>query len=186
MSHPNEPHDPTQPLEQLPQPPSAGPATPPPARGGRFIGPRRTAILAGIAGLILGGLIGGGIAWAATDSSSGTTTAAAQPDSAHHKAAGTATKARKRHATVGTIAAVNGDSWTVDARDGAALTVTIDGTTAFGTAQKPAQRSDFAVGDVVAIAGKRDGTTVTATRVVKRPATTTATPTPAAPSGQPS
>lgn len=60
----------------------------------------------------------------------------------------------RSHAVVGTIAAENGDTWTVNQVDGTTTTVTITPQTRFGTRANQETQSQFAVGNQVAIRGK--------------------------------
>ncbi len=144
-------------------------------------GTRRTAILTGIAGLVVGGVAGGLIGWASTDDSSTAVATTAQsapvPGHTHNQQGGGATGKRHRAGTIGTITAVNGASWTIAARDGQSVTVQISSDTRFGTPKQPQQQSDFAVGDRIVVLGKDDSGTVDAIRVAKRarkPGTSTA------------
>lgn len=156
---------PTTPYPGAPYPPEQ-PPNPAAARPNAFAR-HRTAILAGVVGLIVGGIVGGLISWGATDNDNHDTGAAAPAVAApdHHQ------KPAKRagRAIHGSITAINGDSWSVQAPGGTTVTVTINPKTSFGTAKKPEQASDFAVGDHIAAVGQRSGDTVTATRVVKTP-----------------
>ncbi len=80
------------------------------------------------------------------------------------------------HAVFGTIASENADTWTLTKKDGATETVTITPQTVFGSTRDPAQKSQFTVGENVAVRGKESGTTITATAIMQakaRPATTT-------------
>ncbi|WP_018178101.1 DUF5666 domain-containing protein [Jongsikchunia kroppenstedtii] len=161
----------TDPYATAPHYESQPAATPPP---GGSISRHRTAILTGLIGLIVGGVIGGLIGWAATDDTS-SQSSSASPTS--HTSARHVPAQRAGHGVVGSITAINGNSWTVQARQGSTVTVGITSDTAFGTTKKPEQESDFAVGDKVAVVGHRSGDSITAKRVVKRairqhPATT--------------
>ncbi|HEX4252667.1 MAG TPA: DUF5666 domain-containing protein [Pseudonocardia sp.] len=80
----------------------------------------------------------------------------------------------------GTISAENADTWTVTNAKGAAYTVDITPTTAFGTKKAPATQQSFQVGNHVVVVGTRSGTTIQATRVA-----TPAGPTPAGPGPSP-
>lgn len=169
---PDPEESPTQPLsEPQPRPAEAG------ARSGAF-SRHRTTILAGAACLILGGVIGGVVGWAVTDNDQPSSTTTAQAQHKHHKAQ----SAEGHHgAVVGSITAMNGSAWTLQTRDGSSITVDVGDTTTYGTQKKPEALTDFAVGDRIAVLGERDGTTVTAKRVVKRAAPASSTPS-AAPS----
>ncbi|MEH3154086.1 MAG: DUF5666 domain-containing protein [Gordonia paraffinivorans] len=178
-----EPHDPQQPADRAPYEPPADdtrpyaspagppPQGPPPQRHGLVS--RRTLAATGAAALVVGGVVGGLIGWASTDSDQPvrtTTVAETQtPDSTH---AQQGEHARKSHGVAGTITAITGSTWTIQTTQGQPFTVTIGSDTRFGTAAAPAQASDFAVGDRIVATGKRSGTTVEATRVVKRVART--------------
>ncbi|MBE7160570.1 MAG: hypothetical protein INR72_04930 [Williamsia herbipolensis] len=194
-----EPHDPQQPADRAPYEapvdetrPYASPAGPPPPfppqgppqQGGPVDGPpppparhglvsRRTLAATGAAALVVGGVVGGLIGWASTDTAQPvrtTTVAETQtPDSTH---AQQGEHARKSRGVAGTITAINGSTWTIQTTQGDPFTVTIGSDTKFGTAKAPAQASDFAVGDRIVATGTRSGTTVEATRVVKRVART--------------
>ncbi|MHB1172075.1 MAG: DUF5666 domain-containing protein [Lacisediminihabitans sp.] len=143
-----------------------------------------------LASMIVGGVIGvvavsGGTAWAvsaAVGSSSAPVAAAAvpTPTPSHGK---TGAKAAARRAAVrGTIAAVNGSTWTITTAAGRTVTVTIDSATKFGTVKAPAAKADFSVGTTVVVAGHRAQNGFIALRVVmpKVKAGNTATPTPSA------
>ncbi|WP_223692018.1 hypothetical protein [Leifsonia poae] len=67
----------------------------------------------------------------------------------------------------GTIASISGSTWTVDTVAGGTVTVEVRSSTTFGTPASPERASGFTVGESVVVVGKRSGTTVTATRVVK-------------------
>ncbi|MFF1877514.1 DUF5666 domain-containing protein [Leifsonia sp. NPDC058230] len=69
----------------------------------------------------------------------------------------------------GTIASVSGRSWRVETvRDGA-VTVKLTSSTVFGAPGAPKSAADFSPGDEVAVAGSRNGDTITATHVVAIP-----------------
>jgi hypothetical protein len=130
----------------------------------------RTLAVAGVAVIALGG----GVAYAALDGSS-TSIAATSPTTATSTtlpASGSttgSTSKRGRHLRVlrGQITAISGSTWTVESRDGIAITVVITPTTQFGTRAAPSSQSSFNVGNQVGVAGTRTGpTTVTATRIV--------------------
>ena len=115
-----------------------------------------------------------GVAYAALDGSS-TSIAATSPTTATSTtlpASGSttgSTSKRGRHLRVlrGQITAISGSTWTVESRDGIAITVVITPTTQFGTRAAPSSQSSFNVGNQVGVAGTRTGpTTVTATRIV--------------------
>ncbi len=118
---------------------------------------------------------------------------AASPAPTTSAAAPTAVPAL-RHASPsarGQITAINGDSWTVSTAEDAAVTVALNGQTAFGTHSAPAVREQFIVGTRVAVTGPLSGNTVRAERVIiagthtagKAPSTAPApaAPTPPAP-----
>ncbi|MGJ0120094.1 DUF5666 domain-containing protein [Williamsia sp. MIQD14] len=177
-----QPHDPNQPEPQqpterfdAPAPPAFAPPPPaqqPPTRPSWFSGTRRTAIVTGVAGLVIGGVIGGSIGWAATgnDDSAHTGSAYSRQMSTGEGGQNGAAPAKRhaRGAVAGTITAINGSSWTVSGRGGRTLTVTVGQNTTFGTKKTPAQQSDFRVGDRVAVVGKDVSGTIEATRVAKR------------------
>jgi hypothetical protein len=200
-----EPHDPQQPSDRAPyEPPAdetrpyaspAGPLPPqgpppqdgpagelrPPAKPGLVS--RQTLAATAAAALVVGGVVGGLIGWASTDSDqSARTTMVAETQTPTHTQGGDAQgeHARKSRGVVGTITAINGSTWTVQTAKGEPMTVAIGADTRFGSAKAPAQASDFAVGDRIVVAGSRSGSTVDATRVVKRVARTA--PSGAAPS----
>lgn len=78
----------------------------------------------------------------------------------------------------GQITAENGSTWTVMSRAGQLVTVVITATTQFGTKAQPGSASQFVPGTQIAAIGTRNGTTVTATRVVvPAPAPTTSSST---------
>ncbi|MCX6468349.1 MAG: DUF5666 domain-containing protein [Corynebacteriales bacterium] len=186
-----EPHDPHQPEQQPPTerfdapappafPPPAGTppsAQQPPQRASWFSGTRRTAIVTGVAGLVVGGVIGGSIGWAATgNDDSAHTNSAYSRQMSNGEGGENQTAPAKRHArgaVAGTITAINGSSWTISGRGGHTWEVTIGQNTTFGTAKAPAQQADFHVGDRVAVVGKASGGeddsgTIDATRIAKR------------------
>ena len=69
-----------------------------------------------------------------------------------------------------TIQSMDGASWTILAKNGKTVTVTIDSTTQFGTKKMTATAGDFAVGDNVIIVATRGAQDVPiATRIVKAP-----------------
>jgi len=82
----------------------------------------------------------------------------------------------------GTIASVDGDSWTIDRQNGSSVDVTVNSSTVFGAPGQSASKSDFARGDEVVIIGTRSDGEVTATRILKldsfptRPPSTPGTP----------
>lgn len=97
----------------------------------------------------------------------------------------TAVAPARTHAKVpkvrGTITAIAATQWTVTTPKGVAFTVTISPTTKYGTTKAPATAANFATGQTVVVAGSRQGTTITATRIaVPQPKAT-----PAAPAGTP-
>ncbi|WP_158865898.1 DUF5666 domain-containing protein [Leifsonia sp. AG29] len=129
-------------------------------------------------------LVAGATAWgvstAVASSASAPTAArvAAQPKAA--------ARARKQgHGLLGIVTGISATSWTIRSAAGETLTVTVGSSTAYGTANKPASASSFAVGQRVGIIGTRTGSTVNATRIVHLGAkantsSTTGTPSPAA------
>lgn len=178
-----EPHDPKQPADRAPYEapaddtrPYASPAGPPPPLPpqaeplppGRSLVTRRTLAATAAGALVVGGVVGGLIGWASTDSSQPvrtTTVAETQtPGSTHTQGEQT----RRSRGVAGTITAINGSTWTIQTTKGDPFTVMVGSDTRFGTAKAPAQASDFAVGDRIVASGTRSGTTVDATRVVKR------------------
>lgn len=157
---------------------------------------RRHAVGASVAGAALTlGLVAGGCTWgvsaaladtpsptvsatpltptsATVSAPTPTPTPSAKP--AHHHA-----KRHRIHGVRGTIAKIDGDTWTVHTKAGATVTVKISSSTAFGTKKAPAARSSFAVGDRIGALGKRHDKVVTAKRIVHLPVKThTSTPTP--------
>ncbi|MGO4536097.1 DUF5666 domain-containing protein [Leifsonia sp. 2MCAF36] len=141
------------------------------------------AITAGVLAVIV---VAGGTAWGVSAAVAGSqTTASAPMAAASHSTGAKAGKhgKSKAHGAVGTITAINGDTWTLNAASGATLTVKLSSTTAFGTKKAPSTASSFAVGDKVGALGSRAGDTVTATRIVHAPAQahmSTSTPAPTA------
>ena len=135
---------------------------------------RRTLAATGAAALVVGGVVGGLIGWASADNAGPvrTTTVAETQTASPSRGGAQGEHARKAHGVTGTITAINGSTWTIQTTQGDPFTVTIGSDTRFGTAKAPAQASDFAVGDRIVATGKRSGTTVEATRVVKRVART--------------
>lgn len=192
-----EPHDPHHPEQQpsterfdAPAPPAFPPPgsetqSPAPQRASWFSGTRRTAIVTGVAGLVIGGVIGGGIGWAATgndDSGHANSASSRQMSNGDGPRAEAAPAKRKaRGAVAGTITAINGSSWTISGRGGRTLTVTIGQNTTFGTKKAPAQQSDFRVGDRVAVVGRDVSGTIDATRVAKRNTPAASSTAPSAP-----
>ncbi|GAA2056611.1 DUF5666 domain-containing protein [Williamsia deligens] len=184
--------EPTRQFETPPgSPPPAAPYTaggdgqvvagPPPRR--RLTGATRVGVLAAAGGLVIGAVLGGLIGWGVTGDSGGSSRAAvAQASHSHRFGDGTGgtqngggqKRAHRARGVVGTIDAINGDSWTLTTAKGQNVTVTITASTAFGTTRTPQQRTDFAVGDRVAATGTRTDGALTATHVVKRTAPTTA------------
>jgi hypothetical protein len=124
---------------------------------------RRVAVVAGIAGLAVAGVVGLTACGSSNNSSStpaaASSTANQPPSGKHHHGNG----------VFGTIASINGNTWTVTKRDGSTETVTITSSTQFGGKNHPEQQSQFAVGDHVAVRGQVSGNTVTATRIMKGP-----------------
>jgi hypothetical protein len=83
----------------------------------------------------------------------------------------------------GQITEENGSTWTVTTATGRAITVTLNGQTAFGTKAAPGTAAQFPVGAQVRVTGTRTGTAITATRIATPrtpPPTGAAAPTPAA------
>lgn len=72
--------------------------------------------------------------------------------------------------TAGTIAAINGDEWTVTQANTGSVKVRINGDTKFGSPQFVQERAQFAVGDHVVIRGKAENSALTAAGVIERPA----------------
>ncbi len=89
---------------------------------------------------------------------------------AQDSAAPTSTRAPGVHhdspSVRGAISVLDDDRWTVTTVDGSPVTVTLSAQTVFGTANSPAQRSQFGVGTTIAVTGQRSGDTVTASRVI--------------------
>ena len=135
---------------------------------------RRTLAATGAAALVVGGVVGGLIGWASTDNAQPvrTTTVAETQTASPSQGGAQGEHQRKSHGVAGTITAINGSTWTIQTTQGDPFTVTVGSDTKFGTTKAPAQASDFAVGDRIVATGKRSGTTVEATRVVKRVART--------------
>jgi hypothetical protein len=129
-----------------------------------------TAAVVLVGGLLILTLVGGGgsSSAAANASSSPSTTLAPS-----HKASGRGAAAK--HAVRGQITALSATSWTVTTSKGAAVTVDLSSSTAFGTKAAPLTASNFAVGDQVVVSGTRTKSTITATRIAKAPAAAGAT-----------
>ena len=73
----------------------------------------------------------------------------------------------KRGVLRGTISSISGSTWTVESQRGVTVTVKVSSSTVYGTPAQTQRASDFAVGDSIIVIGAANGTTVTATRVVK-------------------
>jgi len=123
----------------------------------------------------------------AAAATTGPARSAASPAPTTSAAAPTAAPA-PRHASPsarGQITAIDGDSWTISTAEDAAVTVALNGQTAFGTHSAPAVREQFTVGTRVAVTGPLSGNTVRAERVIiagthspgKPPSPTAPTPT---------
>ncbi|MGO4299731.1 DUF5666 domain-containing protein [Leifsonia sp. RAF41] len=67
----------------------------------------------------------------------------------------------------GTIASVDGDSWSIARQNGSSVDVTVNSSTVFGAPGQSVAKSDFARGDEVVIIGTRSDGEVTATRILK-------------------
>lgn len=141
---------------------------------------RRHAIGVGVTAAVLAVVVvAGGTAWGVSAAVASTRPAAVAPasaDTAMHGSASHVAASHKKthgkradHGAVGTLTAVNGDTWTLKAASGKTLTVTLSSTTAFGTAKTPATRDSFTTGSRVGVLGKRTGDTVAATRIVHLP-----------------
>jgi len=104
------------------------------------------------------------------------------PASSTSAAASSSAKPGMHHggkAVFGTIASENAGTWTLTEKDGTTETVTITPQTVFGTKKTPAQQSQFALGEMVAVRGQQSGTTITAkeiNQVKPRPSATPSTP----------
>ena len=188
-NHDTEPFD-TEPLGTAPAAPAttaAPAATAAPASAPSFL--RRHAIGVGTAAAVLAVIVvAGGTAWGVSAAVASTQPATVVPAAANTAAHGTASHRKKAHAkraehgAVGTLTAVNGDTWTIKAASGKTLTVTLSSSTAFGTKKTPATRDSFTTGSRIGVLGKRTGDTVAATRIVHLPLrahTAKATPSPA-------
>ncbi|WP_059036800.1 DUF5666 domain-containing protein [Gordonia desulfuricans] len=157
-----------------------------------FVRSHRTAIITGVSALIVGGIIGGGIGWAASGDGDGhrggrgghsqmqgDRDGSGQGDRGGRNGMGgmgggqmggeNGPGMRGGRGVMGEITAINGDTWTVRTGDDTEITVTVGGETGFGTGRAPAERGDFAVGDEVMVAGDRDCDKITATRIAKAP-----------------
>ncbi|MGH9122413.1 MAG: hypothetical protein ACRDYC_10800 [Acidimicrobiales bacterium] len=100
--------------------------------------------------------------------------APSSPTSATVAVANTAKHPLLRHLARGTIATENGDTWTITNPAGKTITVTVTGTTQFGTKAHPEQESQFAVGSKVLVVGKRTSATdITARAMLTRPSSST-------------
>lgn len=152
---------------------------------------RRHAVGVGVAAAVLAVVVvAGGTAWGVSAAVASTQTTAGSvmaPMSATHTGAPHAGRSQKHklHGVSGTIATINGDTWTLHSASGKTVTVKLTSTTAFGTKKAPSTRDSFTVGEKVGVLGKRSGDTVTATRIVHLPLHThttapTAAPTPSA------
>lgn len=147
-----------QPTEKFPTvPAAAGPIPKQPLY-------KRKWVLLSSAGVLAAVMIGGA-AWATAESGSdvATTNTAAQTE-----ATTTAHPRAKRHVpvVVGTIAAENGDDWTITEKSGKQVAVTVSPDTKWGTAKSPAQQAQFPVGSEVAVQVKKPAVPPTAVRVV--------------------
>ncbi|MDG3011466.1 hypothetical protein G4X40_15060 [Rhodococcus sp. D2-41] len=125
---------------------------------------KRKGALIGAAGVLVAVMIGGA-AWATVESGSGaaTTNTAAQTETTPHA------HPRAKHrvpVVVGTIAAENGNTWTITERSGKQVNVTVSPQTKWGTAKSPAQQTQFPVGAEVAVQVKKPAVPPTAVRVV--------------------
>lgn len=175
--------------------PAPAPAAAPAPASAGFLS-RHAVAVAITAGVLAVIVVAGGTAWGVSAAVAASEASAPMASTSQNHATGskasTKTGAKKAHAKKGsehahaahgvrgTLTALDGDTWKVHAASGATVTVTLSGSTAFGTKTAPATRSSFAVGDRVGVLGKRTGDDVTATRVVMVPlkAHSTATPTP--------
>lgn len=74
----------------------------------------------------------------------------------------------QRELVRGTLESTSGAEWTVKSTAGATVTVTVTSSTAYGLPNQAASKSDFAIGDEVAVVGTdRSGDIITATRILK-------------------
>lgn len=96
---------------------------------------------------------GGGAAAASAPSATTAPTTSAVP------------KHPRGNGVTGQITAENGNSWSITTKAGKQFTVTLNGTTKFGTTGQPATQQQFPVGDTIHVTGTVDGDTVTATRI---------------------
>lgn len=139
-----------------------------------------------VAVLAVAGAVGGGYAWGHSASPSSGTVAQSAPATSPPSTPKAATKGNKtankskEPAAHGQLTAINGDSWTVQTAKAGVVTVTVNGSTKFGTEKKPGARTDFTVGSQVAVTGTKSGDTITATRIVLAPPKPSATPAPSA------
>ncbi|MFI5780907.1 DUF5666 domain-containing protein [Nocardia sp. NPDC051570] len=122
---------------------------------------RRKILLIGTAGgVVLAAML---TACGSSGNSSSAPTSSAGPTSSAPASA--APGSHRGHAVFGTIAAENGNTWTITTREGGTETVTITSSTTFGSKNQPETQSQFAVGNQVMIDGQASGTSITATRI---------------------
>jgi uncharacterized protein DUF5666 len=146
-----------------------------------------SAAVAGTAVLVVGAAIAFGLLSSTTSTAvtsspttGPTTTVAAGPASGAASGPSSSPARRRSRALRGRVTAMSSTVWTVQTAAGITVTVEITPTTAFGTRAAPSSAASLAVGDDVTVAGARQGTTVTATRIAVAPTTrsgpTTTTP----------
>lgn len=144
---------------------------------------RRTVGMGVAAGVLSLVAVAGVSAWGVSAANAGPLNASASTaQTAAHAAAATSTTAKKAHhvrGSVGTITAIDGTTWTIDTHAGTAVTVTVNGDTAYGKKGAPIAASDFSVGERIVVVGARSGDAVTATRILHLPARGHATKRPA-------
>ena len=139
--------------------------------------PLATGITAGVVAVVL---VSGLTAWgvgAAVTASLTSSTASEMPMSTPTSAPATGSPTGEgKAATAGRIAfraiiqSMDGGSWTILTKNGKTVTLTIDGTTQFGTKKMTAAAGDFAVGDnVILVATRGTDAMPIATRIVKAP-----------------
>jgi hypothetical protein len=164
---------PTQPVYPTQPPPGAvgsPPAAEPPAASPTASASplaRHSLAIAIVAAVLAVIVIAGGTAWGVSAAVAGAQVAqtATSAHAGGQAMTGGKHAGRKGLGAVGTITAMTGQTWTIDAVSGSSVTVRLGSNTAYGTKKAPATESSFSIGDRVGVVGTRSGDTVTATRV---------------------